>query len=74
MGASPKQAAEKKKVEKWVVRVTYEANRHTYGGGRVEVDAPTESEILAALYQQNKYCKDIKIIKIEDKGRITKWE
>ena len=72
MGASPKKSVEKKSVQKWMCQVSARCNGHRCGT-TVYVDAPTDSEILKALYA--KYPRqDIEIIEVTNKSCVTVYE
>lgn len=70
------QKTEKKKVDYWIVRCTIALNGpkgQRTGGVRVEVAAPTEAEILGALFKLYPHYPNLTLIKIEQKLRSTKW-
>lgn len=70
MGASPKNAVEKKRVQKWMCQIRYKQNGHT-SGGTVYVDAPTESEIVKALYARDTMSSSkYELVEITNKARI----
>lgn len=77
MGSEIKNDAEKnkKRIDYWKVDVTARINGQREGT-TVEVDVPTESEILKALCKKNKWVnpKYIEIIEIRNQYKLTKWE
>lgn len=76
MGSSPVNQVNKKRVKKWGAQITVVYNGHNTSTTVKGLSAPTESEILRALYDQyGKFSTpEFKNLQIHNKYQYDEWE